>query len=28
MTGIRPITVTIAALGGQGGGVVSDCSSM
>ena len=24
MTGIRPITVTIAALGGQGGGVVSD----
>ena len=24
MTGARPITVTIAALGGQGGGVVSD----
>ena len=24
MTGVRPITVTIAALGGQGGGVVSD----
>jgi indolepyruvate ferredoxin oxidoreductase beta subunit len=24
MTGVRPIAVTIAALGGQGGGVVSD----
>ena len=24
MTGVRPITLTIAALGGQGGGVVSD----